>query len=74
MYFSFFLGLLITLVMIIAIKNEENAKQKYLDLASKTEIPQGKAMFSRLAQEEEGHWRLLSDEYYHITNDGMWGI
>ncbi len=58
----------------IAIKNEENAKQRYLELAEKTQIPQGKAMFSRLALEEEVHWKLLSDEFYHITNYGMWGI
>ncbi len=61
-------------ILSIAIKNEENAKQRYLDLASRTEIPQGKDMFSKLAQEEEVHWRLLSDEYYHITNKGLWGI
>ena len=61
-------------ILSIAIKTEANAKQKYLELAERTEIPEGKAMFTRLAQEEEMHWRILSDEHYHITNDGMWGI
>ncbi len=61
-------------ILSIAIKTEANAKEKYLELAEKTEIPEGKAMFTKLAQEEEMHWRILSDEHYHITNDGMWGI
>ncbi len=61
-------------ILSIAIKTEENAKNKYLELVERTDIPEGKEMFTRLAKEEEMHWRILSDEHYHLTNDGMWGI
>ena len=33
----------------------------------------GQAMFRRLAEEEMMHQRILEDEFYSLSNQGVWG-
>lgn len=60
-------------VLIQAIAAERDAEKGYSQLAAKTKDPDGKQMFEQLAHEEKMHFRLLSDQFYNITNKGMWG-
>jgi rubrerythrin len=56
----------------LAMDAEDKAQQRYLRLAESTEDPLGKAMFLRLAGEEAMHHRILSDEFYSLSNEGLW--
>jgi len=60
-------------ILIMAIGAERDAEKHYNQLARKTKDPAGKKMFERLAFEENGHYRLLSDEFYLLNNKGRWG-
>ena len=51
---------------------EQQAEQRYADLAEQTTDPQGKAMFEQLAQEEAAHYRLLRDVYWNLNDQGTW--
>jgi len=51
---------------------EQQAEQRYADLAKQTADPQGKAMFEQLAREEAGHYRLLRDVYWNLNDQGTW--
>jgi rubrerythrin len=59
-------------VLNTAIDAEKAARFRYTELAEQTTDPEGKAMFRKLAQEEHFHYRLLSDELYHLSNRGLW--
>ena len=56
----------------IAIQAEERAEAEYKALAEKTRDADGKRMFERLASEEAMHRRVLDDQYYSLTNRGVW--
>jgi rubrerythrin len=56
----------------MAIKKEEEAKAFYEEMSEKTEDPTGREMFTKLAQEEEIHRRVLNDQHYALSNKGVW--
>jgi len=59
-------------ILTMAIKNEKNAGAAYRKLATETDDPAGVAMFTRLAEEEANHARILEDQFYDLSNKGMW--
>jgi len=56
-----------------AIENEKIAGERYQALAEQTSDPRGRAMFRDLANEERMHQRILEDEFYSLSNQGVWG-
>jgi rubrerythrin len=59
-------------IITLALNAEREAQERYIALAEQTTDPDGKEMFERLAAEEEVHYRILNDEYYHLNNHGKW--
>jgi rubrerythrin len=60
-------------ILKLAIDAEEKAHQKYSELAAKTDDELGKRMFLKLAEEEVHHRRILSDQFFQLTNNnGVW--
>ena len=55
-----------------AIALEQEAEKAYADLAAQTTEKRGRAMFERLSEEENGHYRLLKNAYWALTNLGTW--
>ncbi len=53
-----------------AIDAESRAHDLYRGMAERTADPKGRAMFLKLAEEETFHRRILSDEYYQLSNKG----
>jgi rubrerythrin len=56
----------------IAIKEEKKASAYYRTMAELTKDPRGKDMYKRLASEEALHEKILNDEYYSLSNTGIW--
>jgi rubrerythrin len=56
-----------------AIQNEKIAGERYRALAEETDDPRGKDMFRKLSHEEQIHERVLEDEFYSLSNQGVWG-
>jgi rubrerythrin len=59
-----------------AIDAESRAHALYREMAEQTADPKGRAMFLKLAEEETFHRRVLSDQYYQLSNKGgiwFWG-
>ncbi|MBE0617864.1 MAG: ferritin family protein [Proteobacteria bacterium] len=56
----------------IAIAAEERAITEYQTLAKEAPDAKGRDMFQKLAAEEELHRKLLDDQYYALTNRGVW--
>jgi rubrerythrin len=56
-----------------AIENEKAAHERYRVLAGQTEDEDGRAMFWQLAREEQMHQRILEDEFFSLSNQGVWG-
>lgn len=56
----------------MAIKEERKAQKHYLEMAKKTADPLGRDMFKKLAREEELHERVLNDQFYSLSNKGLW--
>ena len=56
-----------------AIENEKIAGERYRVLAEETSEPDGQDMFRKLANEEMIHQRILEDEFFSISNKGVWG-
>jgi rubrerythrin len=56
-----------------AIENEKIAGKRYRELAGETSDPDGQAMFRNLANEEMIHQRILEDEFFSLSNKGVWG-
>jgi rubrerythrin len=56
----------------IAIKEERKAQKHYLEMAKETADQLGKDTFKKLAREEELHERVLNDQFYSLTNNGLW--
>ena len=60
-------------ILTIAIDAEETANKHYKKMAEQTSDTKGKEMFLKLADEELMHRRILSDEFYQISNkSGSW--
>jgi rubrerythrin len=55
-----------------AIDLEQQAEKAYANLAETTTNQQGHAMFSRLAEEEHNHYRILIEAYWTLNNLGVW--
>ncbi len=56
-----------------AIEAETNASERYQKLANQIDNANGKEMFHKLAEEELLHRRILSDEFYQLSNNnGEW--
>jgi rubrerythrin len=62
-----------TAILIKAIENEKIAGERYKALAEQTADPRGQAMFRQLAEEERMHERILEDEFFSLSNQGVWG-
>lgn len=56
-----------------AIENEKIAGERYRVLAEETSEQDGQDMFRKLANEEMIHQRILEDEFFSISNKGVWG-
>lgn len=56
-----------------AIDNEKIAGERYRVLAGETSDPAGQDMFRKLAHEETIHQRILEDEFFSLSNRGVWG-
>jgi rubrerythrin len=56
-----------------AIENEQVAGERYRALAEETDDPAGQDMFRKLANEESIHQRILEDEFFSLSNKGVWG-
>jgi rubrerythrin len=56
-----------------AIENEKIAGERYRVLAEETADPNGQEMFRKLANEERTHQRILEDEFFSLSNQGVWG-
>jgi rubrerythrin len=56
----------------VAIGAEERAVSEYRALAEAAPDARGQDMFQKLAAEEELHRKLLDDQYYALTNRGVW--
>jgi rubrerythrin len=59
-------------IVLDAIDLEKKAEKTYADLAEQVADPEGHAMFSRLAEEEHKHYRILHEAYWGLTNHGAW--
>ncbi len=56
----------------IAIKEEKKAAAYYRSVAELTKDPRGKDMYKRLANEETFHEKILNDQFYSLSNTGIW--
>jgi rubrerythrin len=56
-----------------AIQMEKIAGERYRVLGDDTTDPAGQTMFRRLAGEELVHQRILEDEFFSLSNRGVWG-
>jgi rubrerythrin len=56
-----------------AIENEKVAGERYRVLAGETADPEAQDMFRKLANEEMIHQRILEDEFFSLSNQGVWG-
>lgn len=56
----------------MAIKEEKRALAYYRSMAELTKDPRGKDMYKRLANEEALHEKVLNDQYYSLSNTGIW--
>ena len=56
----------------LAIVAEEKAEAEYKNLANQADDTAGKQMFERLAEEEAMHRKVLDDQYYALSNKGLW--
>ncbi|MBD3288966.1 hypothetical protein GF337_09200 [candidate division KSB1 bacterium] len=60
-------------ILNMAIDAETKAFNRYKELAEETSDPDGRSMFQTLAEEESLHRRILSDEFYQLSNmGGVW--
>lgn len=54
------------------IQAEEDSISFYSEARDKTDDPDGKALYSYLIEQEEGHRAILQGEYDYLTNTGFW--
>jgi rubrerythrin len=60
-------------ILSMAIENEKKAGERYRALEEATSDSTGQDMFRKLANEERMHQRILEDEFFSISNKGVWG-
>ena len=58
-------------VLTLAENVEKQASKRYANLAEQTSDPDGKAMFQRLAKEEQSHLDLLTEVYWNLNDRGV---
>lgn len=58
-------------VLILAIDAEKNAYKKYKEIAALIDDDEGKKIFKSFADSEKTHQRILEDEFYSLSNNGM---
>jgi rubrerythrin len=51
---------------------EKEAEKAYSDLAMEITDPQGHAMFQQLSEEEHGHYRILTEAFWSLSNLQGW--
>jgi rubrerythrin len=56
----------------IAIGAEEKAEAQYRALSRSASDRVGQEMFERIAAEEADHRKLLNDQFYALSNHGVW--
>ncbi|GAB6064790.1 ferritin family protein [Deferrisoma palaeochoriense] len=56
----------------IAAETEAEAEERYRRLAHQAPDRQGRELFLRLAEEEAMHRKVLEDQYYALSNRGVW--
>ncbi|HOS39762.1 MAG TPA: ferritin family protein [Spirochaetota bacterium] len=56
----------------VALNNEMNERQFYLNNAERTRNPVGKAMFARIADDELEHYEMLKKLHAEWTANGKW--
>ncbi len=59
-------------ILTTAIGAEEAARARYEAWAAQIPLPTVQALFRRLAHEEAVHARILNDEFYSLSNRGVW--
>ncbi|NLE76902.1 MAG: ferritin family protein [Chloroflexi bacterium] len=59
-------------VLTLALEAERAAQARYEELAAETEVMALQSLFHRLAHEELVHLRILNDEFYSLSNRGVW--
>jgi rubrerythrin len=59
-------------ILTAAIGAEESARARYEAWAAEAQVPAVQALFRRLAHEEAVHARILNDEFYSLSNRGVW--
>jgi rubrerythrin len=62
-------------LLTLGIKAEKEAQHRYIEIAAQLDDPEGKEIFSSLAEDERRHHALLEAQYYHMSNKGtiIWG-
>ncbi len=62
-------------LLTLGIKAEQEAQHRYKEIAEQLDDPEGKELFSSLAEDERRHHALLEAQYYHMSNKGtiIWG-
>ncbi|MBN1642054.1 MAG: ferritin family protein [Anaerolineae bacterium] len=58
-------------VLTVAQDTEKQADKHYSALAAQTSDPDGKAMFEKLAKEEQSHLKLLTGVYWALNDRGV---
>jgi len=51
---------------------EKQAQAAYASLAEQCQDPQGRGMFTTLAEEERKHFLILSEAYWSLNHTGEW--
>ena len=59
-------------ILTMAQNVEKSAGDKYAALAEQTSDKDGKAMFQRLAKEEQNHLHQLTEVYWNLNDRGVW--
>ena len=59
-------------IITVAIESEREAEKRYTALAGQITHSVGRAMFERLAAEENLHFRVLSKAYWSLNDFGEW--
>ena len=57
-------------IITMAMEIKSKAKERYVALAGQTTDPDGRAMFERLAAEEQANHRILDKVYWRLNNRG----
>ena len=61
-------------IITTAMDLETKAGELYKNLALQTSDPDGKAMFERLAKEEQNHYRILANAFPKLNQFGEWDL